>query len=296
MLRNGGRFRSQRVAGLLRNRWPVWLGIRILPLVESQAEWDGHCEQLESHLAPAGLLETVLVEKVALQLWRLKRLALYEREVTAISLESVKETQRADDDENDDDSLAYGTVRPVAAAKQAVKRLETELSAVVSLGGRGENEAVDSGLAARLIEGVAEDLDVDIYDDNEIEFPDYPEGANLDSIEWTAGYLKTCLGVICQHGGSNFDTALAKRIAKYRVDLAKAKAQVRSLVIEADRKKRQLIVPNALELEKIVRYESHLERSLYRALHELQRLQTDRKGQVVSRPRAIVHEAQVVDN
>ena len=28
LLRNGGRFRSQRVAGLLRNRWPVWLGIR----------------------------------------------------------------------------------------------------------------------------------------------------------------------------------------------------------------------------------------------------------------------------
>jgi len=206
--------------------------IPVLPLVESQVEWDGHCEQLESHLAPAGLLETVLVEKVALQLWRLKRLALYEREVTAISLESVKETQREDDDENDDDSPAYGTVRPVAAAKQAVKRLETELGAVVSLGGRGENEAVDSGLAARLIEDVAEDLDVDIYDDNEIDFPDYPDGADLDSIEWTAGYLKTCLGEICQHGGSNFDTALAKRIAKYRVDLAKAKGQVRSLMIE----------------------------------------------------------------
>jgi hypothetical protein len=72
--------------------------IPVLPFVESQADWDGHCEQLESHLASVGYLEAILVEKIALQLWRLKRLALYEREVTAIGLESVRETQVRDED------------------------------------------------------------------------------------------------------------------------------------------------------------------------------------------------------
>jgi hypothetical protein len=178
-------------------------------------------------------------------------------------------------------------VAPLATAKQAAKRLETELGFVVSLDGREENEAVDSGLAAQLIEGIAEDLNVDIYDDNEIEFPDYPDGADLDSIEWTAGHLKTCLGIICQHGGSALDTALAKRIANYRFQLAKAKAQVKALVIEADRKKRQRIVPNGLEMDKITRYEAHLERSLYRALHELQRLQANRRGRGISPPQSV---------
>jgi hypothetical protein len=143
---------------------------------------------------------------------------------------------------SDDDSPAYGMVTPVTPAKQEVKRLETELGVVVSLDRQSKNEAIDSELAAQLIEGFAEDLDVDIYDDNEIEFPDYPDGADLESIEWTAGHLKTCLGVICQHGGSNLDAALAKRTAKNRVELAKAKAQVRLLMVEVDRKKRQRIV------------------------------------------------------
>ena len=36
------------------------------------------------------------------------------------------------------------------------------------------------------------------------------------------------------------------------------------------------IVPSGFEMKKITRYEAHLERSLYRALHELQRLQVGR--------------------
>ena len=200
-------------------------------------EWEGHCERVESCLAPAGCLETILVEKVALQLWRLKRLALYEREVTAIGLECVKESQSRDEDEIDEDPAAYGTVNHIPAAKQTVKRLETELGFLVGLQGQSENEAVDSGLAAPLMDCIAEELDVDIYNDEEIEFPDYPDGADLDSIEWTAVYLKTCLGVICQHGGSKLDTALAKRMAKRRFELVKAKARVKSLKIDADRKR-----------------------------------------------------------
>jgi hypothetical protein len=216
-----------------------------------------------------------LVEKVALQLWRLKRLALYEREVTAISLESVKELHRGDEDE-------FSMFKPISGARQTIKRLETALGFVIAFNSRAKNEPVDSGLAAELIEAIAEDLGVDIYDENEIEFPDYPDGADLDTVEWTPEYLKTFLSVICEHGGSGLDAALAKRIAKWRVELAEAKARVKSLEIEADRKKRQRIVPNGLELEKITRYEAHLERSLYRALHEVQRVQANRKGQVVA--------------
>lgn len=261
--------------------------IPVLPLIESQAEWDAHCERLQSCLTPAGCLETVLVEKVVLQLWRLKRLALYEREVTAIGLESVKEPRWSGEGEIDDDSQAGETIAPITAARQALKRSEAELSFIVGLEGRREDEAVDSALAAELIEGIAEDLDVDIYDNNDIEFPDYADGAALDSIKWTKEYLRRCLDIICRHGGSNLDTALTKRLATCRFGAAKAKVRVQSLVIEASRKKRQRILPNGLELEKITRYEAHLERSLYRALHELQRLQANRNGRPVPPPQVV---------
>jgi hypothetical protein len=124
--------------------------IPVLPLVESQTEWDRHCERLESCLAPVDCLESILVEKVALQLWRLKRLALYEREVTAISLESVKELQRGDEDE-------FSMFKPISGARQTIKRLETALGFVIAFNSRAKNEPVDSGLAAELIEAIAED-------------------------------------------------------------------------------------------------------------------------------------------
>ena len=87
--------------------------IPVLPWVESQADWDEHCQQLQRCLTPTGCLETVLVEKVALQLWRLKRLALYEREVTAISLESVKESHLKAEGDIDEDPRLIKRARPL---------------------------------------------------------------------------------------------------------------------------------------------------------------------------------------
>ena len=57
--------------------------IPVLPSVESQREWNTHFQLLKATLSPVGYLECILVEKVALQLWRLRRVAQFEREVTA---------------------------------------------------------------------------------------------------------------------------------------------------------------------------------------------------------------------
>ena len=50
--------------------------------------------------------------------------------------------------------------------------------------------------------------------------------------------------------------------------------------MELDRCRRKRLLPSGEELDKISRYEAHLERCLYRALHELQRLQAARDGLV----------------
>ncbi|MCI0455831.1 MAG: hypothetical protein L0Z62_02465 [Gemmataceae bacterium] len=56
---------------------------------------------------------------------------------------------------------------------------------------------------------------------------------------------------------------------------------------ERDRMTRESILPDGDTLQKVARYEAHLSRQLYQALHELQRLQANRAGQPVPPPAAL---------
>src|SRR5688572_30004458 len=59
----------------------------VLPNVEREEDWQAHLDQTLASLAPDGHLEQVLAERVALLLWRLNRVARYEREVSAMEQE-----------------------------------------------------------------------------------------------------------------------------------------------------------------------------------------------------------------
>jgi site-specific DNA recombinase len=50
-------------------------------------------------------------------------------------------------------------------------------------------------------------------------------------------------------------------------------AERKRVLTQIDRRRRLRLLPGSQDLEKIARYEGHIERSLYRALHDLQRLQ-----------------------
>lgn len=51
----------------------------VIPGVERVEDWEAHRAGVLENLAPVGHLETVLAERVALLLWRLNRVAAYER-------------------------------------------------------------------------------------------------------------------------------------------------------------------------------------------------------------------------
>jgi hypothetical protein len=65
-------------------------------------------------------------------------------------------------------------------------------------------------------------------------------------------------------------------VAKHELGKAVTKAQEAEKKILSKRRAR--ILPNDNELQKISRYEAHLSRELYKALHELEALQTRRAG------------------
>src|SRR3954452_1380810 len=56
----------------------------VLPEVETRDAWQMHLDGTLARLRPADHLETVLAERVATILWRMNRVARFEREITAI--------------------------------------------------------------------------------------------------------------------------------------------------------------------------------------------------------------------
>ena len=128
----------------------------VIPGLEREEDWEAHRAGLLASLAPDASLEAILAERVALLLWRLQRVARYERESIALAQERVEEDLRQ---------------------RRLLSPWET-----------GEDATV------------------------------------------------------------------------------------------ADRMSRERLLPDDLVLEKVVRYEAHLNRQLYQALHELEALQTRRSG------------------
>ena len=63
----------------------------VVPHIEQPAAWERHLDATLASLNPAGHLETVLAGRVALLLWRLGRVARYEREVITLTQEEVED-------------------------------------------------------------------------------------------------------------------------------------------------------------------------------------------------------------
>src|SRR5687767_2194888 len=63
----------------------------VVPHIEQPAAWERHLDATLASLNPVGHLETVLAGRVALLLWRLGRVARYEREVITLTQEEVED-------------------------------------------------------------------------------------------------------------------------------------------------------------------------------------------------------------
>ena len=63
----------------------------VVPGLEQAEEWESHREGVLQSLAPVGHLEAHLAERAALLLWRLSRVARYERERIALGQETAEE-------------------------------------------------------------------------------------------------------------------------------------------------------------------------------------------------------------
>src|SRR5262245_63596420 len=89
----------------------------VLP-AERAEDWEAHRAGIVRSLAPAGALETELAGRVALCLWRLRRVAAYETGVTAVGLEEAAEDARR---VKPDPLTPLGQEKPLAARLQKTR-------------------------------------------------------------------------------------------------------------------------------------------------------------------------------
>jgi hypothetical protein len=254
-----------------------------IPGLESVEDWEAHLERTLESIAPVGYTETLLAERVALLLWRLGRVARYERETVAIAAETAEAgwtRYRAGDEFVVNARRRESPLVEVNSKLQAAKE-DMELGQ--RLKELPETEPVDPDTAARLVNAAANLAQVDL-DEDDLEFPDYPDGAALDEVDWTAGQLINAIAAY--RAGSKGDLLGAVTHKAHR-RLQQAEQEKAELEEEFSRYRRKQLMPDTVTLDRVNRYETTLERSLYKALHELERRQAARDGQAVPLPVAV---------
>jgi hypothetical protein len=286
-----------------------------LPVVpgENPYDWERHRAGVVASLAPVGLLERTLAERVAHVLWRLARLARFEAGTTAAAVE--------------DAGLLPPDVDPIAAAFQTSTPTTDSYLKVVSQDLRlTRSELAETRAAADLLRRLGElngsnscrcDLVVRLlnlaYDDTadyglrrftphdpaEAAFLQQIEavGASVREVPWVAALVLR--GLAYYAGAANLCPtefrahlqavvearvlALEREVGVMERDAA---AVLRRVEGRRARAADAALLPSDQVAERVMRYERHLHSQLTSTLHELERLQARRGASMIPPPAA----------
>jgi hypothetical protein len=305
----GGKERASRnaIRHGLRSELPVLPG-------EQAEQWESHREGVLRSLAPVGSLEQEFAERVALCLWRLRRVAAFETATATARIEGVEdETRRQMEGEgvpfgepSDARELAK-TEKELAKVRQHLAEGETGLSVVEHVRcGSDDSTPVDGNDAATVLEWcndnvIPEEAAVDLSDDSFLARLDLPEEAADDCWDWggwTVGLVRQGLDVLGTRAKMAPEKLQDSLIAVAGEYVADKREQVRGLEKQAQtlrrrvkaleqRKRQQRVLPDPDTLNKVMRYEAHVSRQMLQALHTLERLQAARAGADVPPPAAL---------
>lgn len=250
----------------------------MVPGVEKKEDWEEHRDGVLESLAPVGHLELTLAERVALLSWRLHRVTRYETESIALSQEKVVEDLQ---DKRRFESGARGPIHPedVMEAPKEARRTERILKKFPDYPDEKKLSGTDADAILWAVAGRVDD-EADLEG---LAFPGVPEWAGLygDIAEWdgwTVGLVRECLSLIASAAGEDLEELLEGAREKARLDVISARHEAEKVEGQLQDMRRERLLPDEKTLEKVSRYEAHLSRLLFKALHELEALQTRRSG------------------
>ena len=97
---------------------------------------------------------------------------------------------------------------------------------------------------------------------------------------WTASLVRECISAISSTAKEDEEELIEAATERARLEIISAKAAAQRVEQDLARMSRERLLPDEKTLEKVARYEAHLSRGLYKALHELEALQASRTGGV----------------
>jgi hypothetical protein len=104
------------------------------------------------------------------------------------------------------------------------------------------------------------------------------EGDTAEWDGWTVGLVREYVDAVASQADESSEELLEAATEKARLEVVGAKQAADRVEQDLESMSRERLLPEVEVLEKVSRYEAHLQRGLYKALHELEVLQTRRLG------------------
>jgi hypothetical protein len=254
----------------------------VVPGVEKKNDWETHLSGVLEGLGPEGHLETVLAERVALLSWRLHRVTRYETESIALYQE------RAEDDLADRrrfESHILGAYHPEDVRNQ-LKAAQAKHRLLKRLPKLEADKRISGFDADRILWEVTEYAE-DVAEGNiapedlleGITVPGVPGDIDWEDYEgWTAGMVRAGIEAVAKATDEDPEELLKVATDGARRDVIGKEQAAEQVAKDLESMGRERLLPDEKTLEKVARYEGHLSRQLYKAMHELEGLQVRRQG------------------
>lgn len=240
--------------------------------VETPEAWQAHLSSTLESLQPEGHLEMVLAERVALNLWRLARVARVEAAQMTRSTQELVNQMRG----------RWPSSLPVppiinhpGGPERCIEHLRSELHTLQGFFDLPEDEPVMVDCCISL-EGIVYECGARAAN---APLPDYrPEPDWARGLALPITVLRTEFGRIAQGFRVELRLLIEQATAMKQADFTTAQIDYDLLQESLARQHLRDLLPRASDVACLVRYESHLNRQLLTAMHELEALQTRRQG------------------
>ena len=249
----------------------------VVPSLEKWEDWQDHREGILDNLSPVGQLEVTLAERVALLSWRLHRVTRYETGTIAISQETIE------DDIHDRDRFlsvmkhkGFESTHPEDIRLEAkyYKQVYSALRRFPSLRPDKTLRGTDASSVVWSVLMEAKKVAEEEIDVEALDLPSVPEDAMIEELPaMKVADVRGCVEAIAAHVSLDPDDLPEATTHEAGYEARHAAHKKEEVEQEISRKVRERMLPDEKTLEKICRYEAHLSRQLYHALHELENLQ-----------------------
>lgn len=266
---------------------------------ESEGGWKTHRQSILDSLGPQNGIEQALAERVALNSWRLNRVAAYEtlqlsaaqEELVDDMRESANKYSSAYDEERKGFVNIAGVEELRAIRDDVVGLLQETIGKLDShhtmawlyvqapyyaleLAAYQQNPGIDLGEAEYDLMEASDALEPSFREKlSHQAMPDL--GAIRDALVW----LVEQTGYEGEGEYTPYEDLMETLCTVVEADLKDALESVQQLDRKIVAERRQRLMLSEHEMHKLARYEAHLSREMYKALHELEAIQKRRAGE-----------------